>query len=205
MLFLFLACFNLPTPNPKTTLSLQAKPNCKEKPQTLSLPAHITPSDPRLQSERLIVIQKSRRKVMLYHHGKLKHNSCWTVGLGFEPKGHKTQEGDGRTPEGWYQTSDKPESQYYGAIAIHYPNTADALAGKQNSLINSELEQDIIKAINTNQKPPQQTPLGGEILIHGGGSSSDWTLGCAAMNNDDLDQLRAQLPSNMQAQILILP
>ena len=55
------------------------------------------------------------------------------------------------------------------------------------------------------RKPPQTSPLGGEILLHGGGSSTDWTLGCIALDNDDIDDLRSHLPQNMQVQIRVLP
>ena len=60
-------------------------------------------------------------------------------------------------------------------------------------------------ALAANKKPPQRTPLGGEILIHGGGSASDWTLGCVAMDNAHIDALRATLPNDMVTEVLILP
>ena len=47
--------------------------------------------------------------------------------------------------------------------------------------------------------------MGGEILLHGGGGQSDWTLGCIAMDNDQLDILRAELPRDMKTTVLILP
>ena len=37
--------------------------------------------------------------------------------------------------------------------------------------------------------PPWDTPLGGEIFIHGGGSGSDWTWGCVALDDDDVREL----------------
>lgn len=210
MIIFLLACFNTPIPknssiHAKNSLSRTPIPSCQQQIQDLDLTNLANPKDPRLKSKKLIVLQKTTRTVMLYNQGKLMPGACWFMGLGFAPKGHKKKEGDGKTPEGWYQTSDKPESRYYGAIAIHYPNTADVEAGKQLQLISAKIEQELLAALQTNQKPNQQTPLGGEILIHGGGSSSDWTLGCAAMNNDDLDQLRALLPVGMQTNILILP
>ena len=41
--------------------------------------------------------------------------------------------------------------------------------------------------------------------MHGGGSGSDWTLGCVAMNNDDIDALREQLPDTMKVDVVVLP
>ncbi len=37
--------------------------------------------------------------------------------------------------------------------------------------------------------PPQKTPLGGEIYIHGGGVGGNWTWGCVAMNNEDIEEI----------------
>jgi len=42
--------------------------------------------------------------------------------------------------------------------------------------------------------PPQSTPLGGSIRIHGGGAGEDWTLGCIAMNDTDIKDLYSHLP-----------
>jgi hypothetical protein len=54
----------------------------------------------------------------------------------------------------------------------------------------------IIKAHNNGQIPPQNTDLGGQIGIHGLGSanlsfhrSMNWTRGCIALTNDQIDQL----------------
>ena len=134
-----------------------------------------------------------------------KWSACWPIGLGFTPEGHKRAEGDGRTPEGLYATSDKPWSQYYAAIAVHYPGAEDARAGERDARISPGVSQRIQRALAANKKPPQRTPLGGEILIHGGGSASDWTLGCVAMDNAHIDALRATLPNDMVTEVLILP
>ena len=62
-----------------------------------------------------------------------------------------------------------------------------------------------VRALAADQKPPQTTPVGGEILIHGGGNQADWTLGCIALANPDIDALRATLPRSMVTDVLILP
>ena len=159
--------------------------------------------DPRWQAERLVVVRKAKRRVVLYAKGK--QLGCWPAGLGFEPEGHKTREGDGRTPEGWYRTSDKPTSRYYQAIAVHYPNLGDAERGLADGRIDAATERAIRTALSADRKPPQATALGGEILLHGGGSGSDWTLGCVAMNNADIDALREQLPDTMKVDVVVLP
>lgn len=182
---------------------------CPNSVATLNAPANGEDQDPRLNGKHLIVVAKKSRRVFLFRSGRLLHingkPACWRAGLGPESTGHKTIEGDGKTPEGWYRTSDKPWSQWYAAIAIHYPNQADASAALEAKRISATTEKTIQQSIAANQKPPQTTAMGGEILIHGGGGSTDWTLGCIAMNNEDIDILRSTLPENMVTDVLILP
>jgi murein L,D-transpeptidase YafK len=135
----------------------------------------------------------------------------WPIGLatdpitGSPPVGHKQREGDLKTPEGWYTTSDKTWSSYYHAIYIHYPNEADTKAALKDERLTVVQAQAILAALAAGKVPSQNTPLGGELLIHGGGSETDWTLGCVAMNNKDIDALRANLPLQVKTDILLLP
>ena len=180
---------------------------CPASIATLTLPDGI--AEERLQSKHLIVVLKGARRIFRTARGKLLNTkngpACWPIGLGFTPEGHKRAEGDGKTPEGLYATSDKPWSQYYAAIAVHYPSAEDARAGERDARVSPGVSQRIQRALAANKKPPQRTPLGGEILIHGGGSASDWTLGCVAMDNAHIDALRATLPNDMVTEVLILP
>ena len=187
--------------------SIAAKLACPESIGALTLPKGIPAS--RLQSKQLIVVLKGARRIFRTDGGKLLHteagSACWPIGLGFSPEGHKQVQGDGKTPEGLYATSDKPWSQYYAAIAVHYPSTKDAVAAVGASRISPAIAKSIRRASASKKKPPQTTALGGEILIHGGGSATDWTLGCVAMEDAHIDQLRATLPTDMVTEVLILP
>lgn len=156
----------------------------------------------RLREGRVLVAHKSARRLMLYEAGGLQ--ACWRMGLGFAPTGHKQVEGDGKTPEGWYPTSDKPWSVFDDAIAIHYPATRDAAEALADHRIRSR-QYNVVAASNLRRAvPPQRTPMGGAILIHGGGSSSDWTLGCIALEDQDLGDLRSRLPKGMKTDLLIV-
>lgn len=159
--------------------------------------------DRRLQSDALVVVHKSGRRLMVFSSGQLQH--CFAAGLGFSPEGHKAVEGDGRTPEGWYRTSDKPWSTFDGAIAIHYPNAQDAEVAYRKGRIRKATRDAVAEAWSERRLPPQRTALGGAILIHGGGAASDWTLGCVALEEPDLQILRAALPPGQRTNILILP
>lgn len=159
--------------------------------------------DRRLAKGRAIVVSKAQRRLMLYDRGKLE--LCFRVGLGFAPTGHKAVEGDGKTPEGWYRTSDKPWSTFENAIAIHYPNEDDARAAMADGRIGKKTRDKIIAATKAGSVPPQYTKLGGAVLIHGGGGTTDWTLGCVALDDTDLVTLRPALGRGMRADLLVLP
>ncbi len=171
--------------------------------------------DPRFRGATIVVVKHERRLVLM-RGGKIGHDrfnaqaDCWRVALGIDPQGRpatgdKLVSGDRRTPEGWYRTSDKPWSQYHHAIQIDYPDEPHAARGVDNHLINKAQYEEIVDAQARDTLPPQETKLGGEILIHGGGSSADWTWGCIALNDNDLEELRAQLPPGLRKWILILP
>ena len=172
--------------------------------------------DERLLAETLIIVNKAERKTMLFSGGTLIYDeetglpACWNIALGVNkqgehPVGAKTRRGDRKTPEGWYRTSDKPWSDYYGAIYVHYPNRFDARRGLDAELIDEAQYQSIIQADARGARPFINTRLGGDILLHGGGSWNDWTWGCIGFNNSDIDELRALLPADMRTTILIVP
>ena len=166
--------------------------------------------DPRLQGRSVVVVEKAARRMGLYTEGKLVSvddvPACWQTALApGAPLGPKLQEGDLRTPEGWYRTSDKSWSSFYGAIAVHYPNHQDAQRGLDDKRIDVGVRDTIVSALQGGLTPPQATPLGGEILIHGGGSAADWTLGCVALDDDHIDIIRGQLAKGMRTWVLILP
>ncbi len=120
------------------------------------------------------------------------------VSLGIDPVSPKRHRGDGATPEGlYYITYMKKKSRFYKFIGISYPNIIDAWLGKRAGIIGIRDQQRIIQAISRRTTPPQDTPLGGEIGIHGGGvrrdtqgvAGIDWTQGCIAMEDRDIDRL----------------
>lgn len=158
----------------------------------------------RLRPGRLLVVEKQQRRIALYAAGLLQ--GCWPVALAPRRRpGPKQRAGDLATPEGWYRTLDKPWSRFPGAIAISYPGVEDARRALAERRIDPVTYRRILQAHVTGRWPPQDTPLGGDILIHGGGSARDWTLGCIALADPDLADLRRRLPRDMRTDLLILP
>lgn len=135
-----------------------------------------------------IEVHKKERVLQLYSDGDVVRE--FSIGLGFNPKPPKRRQGDGATPEGEYSVCIKnPRSKYYLSLGISYPNPTDAERGLASGLISKEQRDQIIEAHDKGIRPPWNTRLGGEIFIHGSGSSADWTWGCIALDNEDMREL----------------
>lgn len=134
---------------------------------------------------RRVVIEKSVRRLTMYD-GEALVLQC-KIALGKEPIGPKQREGDGRTPEGAYFICLKRETGKFGcALGISYPSLRDAL---QAGIQDEHLLSLFAEAEQQQKRPPWGTALGGEIYIHGGGTASDWTAGCIALEQADMDRL----------------
>lgn len=121
-----------------------------------------------------IEVHKSTRRMYLLHHDQVLRG--YDVELGFAPEGHKTQEGDGRTPEGRYYIDRRnPNSAFYLSIGISYPNAADRA-----------------------QAAARGVDPGGDIFIHGTPRpfrrKRDWTAGCIAVTDAEMREIYAMVP-----------
>jgi murein L,D-transpeptidase YafK len=117
------------------------------------------------------------------------------VALGGAPVGAKRREGDLRTPEGDYFVCTRNErSRYHLFLGLSYPNASDADAGLTAGIISRMQRDEIARRISAGEAPPWDTPLGGAVGIHGSGAGRDWTLGCIALENSDVDRLWQACP-----------
>jgi len=149
-----------------------------------------------------IIVYKSDRIMEVFDGGNLA--ARFRIGLGFTPEGAKQREGDGRTPEGEYYVCIRNDrSKFYLSVGLSYPNIQDAQAGYDRGDIAAEQLEDITDAIESGRRPPWDTPLGGEIMIHGSGASRDWTAGCIALENEDMDYIWEH--ADIGTDVLILP
>ena len=122
-----------------------------------------------------IVVYKSKREMLVYSNGELQ--KTYKISLGRQPIGHKKFEGDKKTPEGIYSINDKnPHSGYHKNLGISYPD-----------------KEDLEKARQLGKS------AGGDIKIHGLKNGIgligkfhrwfDWSLGCIAVTNKEVDEL----------------
>lgn len=143
----------------------------------------------RAQAAPLVVVEKSKRTLMLFEQGQLRKS--YKVSLGQNPQGHKQRQGDNRTPEGKYHlTWVNERSKYYRSLHVTYPNKKDRQrAWAQGVSPGGDIK---IHGLPNNQEFPEDVYMG-----------LNWTNGCIAMRNSDLDDLLARLP--YQTPIYILP
>jgi len=135
-----------------------------------------------------IVVKKSQRQLLLFSGNKVLRT--YHIGLGLSPSGDKVREGDRRTPEGdFYIFTKNDKSAFYLSLGISYPNALHAERGLRDGLITRAQYEAITSALRAKKRPPQNTPLGGDIYIHGNGAQSDWTWGCVALENEDIREL----------------
>ncbi len=127
----------------------------------------------------------------------------YRIALGTSPEGHKEREGDGKTPEGEYFVCTKNEkSKFHRSLGLSYPNAEDAHRALDTGRISQTEYSAILSAQAENRRPPWDTPLGGFIMIHGGGTDGDWTKGCIALEDADMDILFAEVPMGTAVRIL---
>lgn len=134
-----------------------------------------------------IVVEKSARRLTLYSHGMpLK---SYRVSLGRQPIGAKQREGDQKTPEGVYAIDVKNAgSAFHRALHVSYPNARDRA-----------------RAAAMGAAP------GGDIMIHGLVNGlgflgrmqrfRDWTAGCVALTNREVDELWRAVPVGTPVEI----
>ena len=149
-----------------------------------------------------IVIHKAARTLALVREDETLF-TC-RIALGSRPEGAKRMQGDGKTPEGSYFICLVKEQGKYGrSLGLSYPNPQDAQTAFAEGRIDGRTLQNVQAAHDERRRPPWGSPMGGEIYIHEGGSASDWTAGCIALDTPDMDRLFPHWPG--VEEVLILP
>ena len=141
-------------------------------------------SEPKV--DRIRVFKSERRMVLL--SGDLSVYE-YEVALGGSPAGHKRQQGDERTPEGEYVIdSRKRDSDFHLALHISYPNAEDRFRARKRGV-----------------------DPGGAIMIHGlpngfgliGAAHRlvDWTDGCIAVTNEEIEEIWRRVTNGVAIEI----
>jgi murein L,D-transpeptidase YafK len=147
----------------------------------------IPQSAPPQERATLVLVEKQARRLSLMRHGETL--KAFDMALGGNPIGHKQQEGDRRTPEGRYVIDFKnARSRFHLALRISYPDDRDRERARARS-----------------------ANPGSDIMIHGlpnglGWLSQihllrDWTDGCMAVTNSQIDEIWAMVDVGTPVQI----
>jgi hypothetical protein len=135
-----------------------------------------------------IYVYKEKRRLYIIQSNVLVRD--YPVGLGFHPSGDKEREGDGRTPEGNFLICQKNSaSRFSKALGLNYPERKHAERAFFAGVLSPPEFKEILVASERRITPPWNTKLGGQIFIHAGGANRDWTDGCVALYNSDMDEL----------------
>lgn len=119
------------------------------------------------------------------------------ISVGRNGAGFKRKRGDDTTPLGKYKISwINRKSRYHRFYGFNYPSSKNAHQALKKGLINKKTYDSVINAHENNRVPPQNTPLGGMIGIHGLGkgdkeihTTMNWTHGCIALTNQQINKL----------------
>ena len=139
-----------------------------------------------LHADRVLVLKRERTLQLLNHGAVIK---TYKVALGGEPIGPKTRQGDHKTPEGIYVLDSRnAHSQFYKSLHISYPTAEQRFAARQKGF-----------------------SAGGDVFVHGlphgygfvGASHrlKDWTDGCIAVTNEEIDEIWRAVPDGTPIEI----
>lgn len=154
------------------------------------------PEGPPLPARRVIVIDKAKKDLILLLDGK--QMTEFPASFGIDPDSDKYKAFDCATPEGlFFITYKKSKSRFYRLLGISYPNLMNAEKGLADGVISLAEYKKIYEDVQKSRWKSCDTALGCDIAIHGGGvyryfgksRERDWTEGCIALNNKDIETL----------------
>lgn len=116
---------------------------------------------------------------------------------------------DDSTPIGEFRIDNISMKTMYGPFfGINYPTEKHARIALDNGKISREAYLAIFNAESQGRPPPYTTPLGGMIGIHGIGAGNleihrkfNWTRGCVALDNQQIDALSRWVKIGMKVVI----
>jgi len=143
-------------------------------------------ASPVLHADRVLVLKKERT-LQLFSDGKV--IKSYKVALGGDPIGPKTRQGDHKTPEGVYVLDSRnPHSEFHKSLHISYPSVTDRAAARKKGV-----------------------SAGGEVFVHGLPNGygwvgahhreKDWTDGCIAVTNEEIDEIWLAVPDGTPIEI----
>lgn len=156
------------------------------------------------------VLVDTRRQTLAVMDGIRVLERFERIALGVAGAGLKERRGDDKTPLGTFRVGWFNARSRFGLfIGLNYPNRAYAERALQDGRIDRGTFLRIVSALDLGLTPPQDTPLGGQIGIHGlGGGDPDvhelfnWTNGCVALTDAEVRRLARWVHKGTRVEIL---
>jgi murein L,D-transpeptidase YafK len=140
-----------------------------------------------LRADKVVVLKGARQLLLLSGDRVIK---SFRIALGRNPDGPKIRAGDGRTPEGHYVLDRRnPASRFHRSIHISYPAPVDI---ERSRALHASPGGDIM----IHGVPPGAEPLGSDQ------ADQDWTEGCIALSNPEIDEIWGQVSDGTPIDIL---
>lgn len=159
-------------------------------------------------SDFWLEVNKSNHTLTLYSGKTILKK--YRIALSKDTQNDKQKADDGKTPVGEFIIAEKqilsPPKRFLGSrlFWLNYPTGEDSLRGLHDGLITGKDFLAIKKALDNNTMPPQDTKLGGNIAIHGGGGpfmGDNWTKGSIGLYSKDAEELYDLLPAGTRVVI----
>lgn len=154
--------------------------NGKVVPSTID---SVTISDiilPQRKGEKVDIFIDKKNYVLEIRYNKIAVKK-FPINLGLKPWNRKLHFDKLSTPEGRYKiTHFNYQSSFHKSIGVSYPNNID------RKRYSDAKKMGKLPLVNNNYPD-----IGGSITIHGGGVGNNWTWGCIAMRNSDVDEILA--------------
>ena len=137
-------------------------------------------------ADKVLVLKKDHKLQLLKNGQPFKE---YKVALGPHFEGAKTQQGDGKTPEGNYVIDSRnAQSQFHRSLHISYPNAQDIANAKSRHV--SPGGDVFIHGL-----PPRYSYVGKAHTLH------DWTLGCIAVTDAEIEEIWKLVPNGTPIEI----
>jgi murein L,D-transpeptidase YafK len=158
-----------------------------------------------------LIVIRSEHKLLIVKNDVVLNSFRAAFGSGGRKA--KLQRGDHTTPKGNYHIKRVRDSErFHSFLQLDYPSINDAITAMASNTITKAQYNAILDAHIAGEMPPQDTPLGGSIGIHGIGIETqdrieihqiaDWTQGCIGLRNDEVDLLKHYIKNGTKVTIV---
>ena len=152
------------------------------------------------------ILVDTRKMTLSVLEGNTVRRTYKKIAIGRDGTTTDKKQGDDKTPLGeFHLVRIAPKTPFHRFFGLDYPTVGHAERALQAGIIDLEHYMAIRQAFQSGDIPPQATPLGGYLGIHGVGKGDpaihtdfNWTHGCIALTNQQIDDLSGWIHIGMR-------